>query len=501
MPSTHRLITVLLPLVVNTSGCVSESYKIETRVSGEGAIERAICQPAASVPESIRKHAGWQQTRAVGKPNKETAIRQMKPLISGDDKSVKANEKRGGYFAGWGRFANTGEIPDHFVLPAAGLDRQGRLLRDYRRRDLGLVVEHLWRETLTDVVELDDRRHARDELVRLSIDLGIATLEHRFKKKYRFGLLEKWARTTAAACVADMLDFDLQRSIRRSAYDEKEIQGRIIRILDRYGLKMADARGRLLKEVPENAGKRFVIPYVRGLLKQHVRDVSDRPLSEEAIEEILVWIGVVGSAEEMLDDRAGPEEDDGREKKLTPLEASWQAIVKKRFGSEKAYEARKGRLTTRIWGVYRSSFPFAIFGTVRPFDVSLRLPGEVVETNGTLSGGGEVVWRFNASEAFPTGYVMSCRSLETRDGSAVLLTKLAAADRRKLLLELVELIQDDKDPLLPVLRASATKKSWSPLEVYRRGLDRKEQAQELKRLDGLYRLLQLPLTGSGRAGT
>jgi hypothetical protein len=185
----------------------------------------------------------------------------------------------------------------------------------------------------------------------------------------------------------------------------------------------------------------------------------------------------------------------------TPLEAAWQAVIRKRFGSEKAYEAHKGRLTTRVWGVYRTPFPLAIFGTTRHFDVSLKLPGELVETNGTIGGGGGVYWRFDAGEAFPTGYRMSCRSLEIRGGAVLLLTQLKPADRRKVLLKLVELITAGDDPLLAVLRASAAKRSWSPLEAYRRGLDRTKQADEVKRLDGLYRLLQLPLSGSGRAGT
>jgi len=75
------------------------------------------------------------------------------------------------------------------------------------------------------------------------------------------------------------------------------------------------------------------------------------------------------------------------------------------------------------------------------------------------------------------------------------------ADRRKVLLKLVRLISADDDPLLAVLRSSADRKSWSPLVEYRRSLNRKKQAAEVKRLDGLYRLLQLPLSGSGRAGT
>ena len=501
MTSINNTVAILLPLVVSITGCVSEAYKIETRVHRDGTIERAICQPASSVSESVRKHAGWQQIRAVGKPNTETVIRQMKPLAGDGDKRKKANEKRGGYFAGWGQFSSAEEIPDHFVVPAAGLDRQGRLHREYRRHDLGLVVEHLWRETLTDVVELDDRRRASDELVKLMFGLGIATLEHRFQKKYRFALLEKWTRSTAAAFVADMLDLDLQAAIRRPSYREKEIRVRMIRILDRYGLKVADASGRLLKEVPDDADKRFVIPYVRGLLKQHVRDASGQPISEEAIDEILIWLGVVRSAEEMADVGTEPGAVDDKEKKLTPLEESWQAIIKKRFGSEKAFEATRRRMTIRIFGVYRSPFPFVIFGTGRPFDVSLRLPGRVVETNGKITGEGTVVWNFAASEAFPLGYEMGCRSLETREQSAVLLAKLKPADRLGVLLKLVDLVDGDADPLVAVLRSCATKKNWTPLEVFRRGLDPKKQANEVKRLNRLYRLLELPLSGSGRAAT
>ena len=493
-------IFALLLAVTATGGCTSESYKIETRIGSDGVIDRAICQPASGVPDAISKHDGWKQTRVVGKPTHETAIRQMKPLVGDDNEPKEANGSLEEHFAGWGRFANVAEIPDHFVLPAEGLDRQGRLVRSYRRRDLGLVVEHVWLETLTDVVQLDDRRHARDELVKLSIDLTIATFERRFNKRYRFGPLEKWARTTAAAFAADLLDYDLQLAIARRGHSEEEIQVRLIVLMDRYGLKIADARGRLLKKFPENSDEQFVIPFARKLLKQHVRDTSDKPLSEEAIEEILVWLEIVTPEQSADEDLDEPLEGDEPAKK-TPLEAAWEVVIKQRFKSEEAYEAHRDRLTTRIWGVYRIPFPVAIFGTTRHFDVSLKLPGEVVETNGTIRGGGEVVWRFDAVEAFPTGYPMSCRSLETRGGAAALLRGLKPADRRKVLLKLVGLIEADDDPLLAVLRSCAAKTSWSPLEAYRRGLDPKEQAEEVTRLEGLYRLLQLPLSGSGRAGT
>jgi hypothetical protein len=413
MASNRRNITALLVAVTATAtatagctaGCTSESYRIETRIDSDGVIDRAICQPARGVPDAIAKHDGWKQTRAVGKPTRETAIRQMKPLDFDDGKLKEGN-----------------------------------------------------------------------------------------------GPLEKWARTTSAAFVADLLDYDLQLGIARRRPSEKEIQVRLIVLLDRYGLKCADAHGGLLKTFPKNSGEQFVIPFARKLLKQHVRDHADKPLSEEAIEEILVWLEIVSPQQPADEDLDKPLEGDEATKK-TPLEEAWQAVIKRRFKSEEAYEAHRDRLTTRIWGVYRIPYPVQIFGTTRHFDVSLKLPGEVVETNGTIRGGGEVGWRFDAGEAFPTGYPMSCRSLETREGAAALLSGVKLVDRRKVLLRLVGLIEADDDPLLAVLRSSAAKKSWSPLEAYRGGLDLKEQAQELRRLERLYRLLQLRLPGSGRAGT
>jgi hypothetical protein len=505
MESTHRnIFAVLLGVSVTvTWGCTSETYKIETRIGSDGAIDRAICQPVSTVPDAISKHTAWQQTRVVAKPTRETPIRQMPRLVLDKDQPQQANGPMEEHFAGWGRFACVGEIPDHFVLSASGLDRQGRLVREYRRRDLGLVVEHVWVETLTDVVELDDRRHARDELVRLSVDLAIATLEHRFGTKYRFGSLEKWCRTTAAAFVADLLDFDLQLALRGRAISEEEIQHRMIVLLDRYGLKLADSGGRLLKTFSKTTNERFVIPFARRLLKQKVVDGAGQSLSEEAIEEILVWLEIVTpeqSDEPEAEDDAG-DVVDAEAVKRTRLQQSWESVITKRFGSVEAYDSGRDLLLTRIWGVYRIPYPVAIFGTARQFDVTLSLPGAVVETNGTITDVGEVVWRFDSGQAFPTGYAMSCRSLEARDGADVMLGGLQPKDRRKAMLRMVGMIASDDDPLLSVLRRSAAKTSWSPLEVYRRSLDPKKQADEVKRLDGLYRLLQLPLSGSGSAGT
>ena len=280
------------------------------------------------------------------------------------------------------------------MLPAAGLDRRGTLDRRYHRRDLGLVVEHTWSETLVDVVELDDRRRARDELVKLGIDMAAATLGHQFGKTYDFSSLEKWSRTNLAAFAADLLDYDLQVAIQRRGHDDRQLQSRIIIILSRYGLKITGTDGRLLKEWPKDVAEKFFIPFVRRLLKTHVRDSSGKPVGDEAVAEIVSFVN---------QESAPP---------------AWQAVVKKRFGSEKAFDARTSQLATRIWGVYRPLFGMTLFGTSRQFDASMSLPGRVVETNGKITGAGTVVWDFAASAAYPLGYEMGCQSQKTRKQNA-----------------------------------------------------------------------------------
>ena len=92
------------------------------------------------------------------------------------------------------------------------------------------------------------------------------------------------------------------------------------------------------------------------------------------------------------------------------------------------------------------------------------------------------------------------RMVEVTAAAAELLGKFPAGQRRKTLLRLARLL-GDADELVPVLRQCVKKKSWSALETHRRGLDPKAKPGMVKQLDRLYRLLDLPRTGSGRVGT
>ena len=80
--------------------------------------------------------------------------------------TTQEHPKDTAYWIAGGHFKAANEIPDHVVfklrkeygVPAGKLERQ------YTRNDAVFVVEHRWRETLTDVVTLDGMRKAREEL-------------------------------------------------------------------------------------------------------------------------------------------------------------------------------------------------------------------------------------------------------------------------------------------------------------------------------------------------
>jgi hypothetical protein len=46
------------------------------------------------------------------------------------------------------------------------------------------------------------------------------------------------------------------------------------------------------------------------------------------------------------------------------------------------------------------------------FAFDLHLPGQVVESSGTIEGLDHVFWRFTGDRSFPDGYVMQARSIE-----------------------------------------------------------------------------------------
>jgi hypothetical protein len=112
------------------------------------------------------------------------------------------------------------------------------------------------------------------------------------------------------------------------------------------------------------------------------------------------------------------------------------------------------------------------------------MPGEIVETNGRLLGANRVRWDFEAAEAWPTGYPMTCRALEPRRDVQMALFDRTPLTERESMLAFCDLVAA-ADGLDAVLRDCRDRKSLDPLFAHRR---KDEQA-----VTGLFKLLGMPL--------
>ena len=66
------------------------------------------------------------------------------------------------------------------------------------------------------------------------------------------------------------------------------------------------------------------------------------------------------------------------------------------------------------------------------FAFDLHLPGQVVETSGTIKGPDHVLWRFTGERSFPDGYVMQARSIEIDlQGQKRILGRVAITDNEQ----------------------------------------------------------------------
>ena len=85
-----------------------------------------------------------------------------------------------------GTFSSPTEIPQHFRYTLEKCPELGasELTRSYDRSDYGFVVEHRWREKLTNIVTLSGFLKARDEFLDLAMPLAEKAIEQIYGGKY-----------------------------------------------------------------------------------------------------------------------------------------------------------------------------------------------------------------------------------------------------------------------------------------------------------------------------
>ena len=427
-----------LAALVLLAGCDPKTYRAETVLHGDGSISRAVYQPASETPDEARESAAWEvKTYAPRVPHDEwnDTIRSLPAATQDKDRP---------YFAAWGKFSATDQLPQTFRKAAPDGLPDGTLQLDYEREDLVLVVEHRWRETLTDVVTLDDMHRARRELVDLVIPLIEKTLKRGLGDDYDTTALVDWLHTTGTSLFFEMTDVLFDVGARGELDDSKKLFAALEPVISRYGLSLGDDTG---KVIDGDAVQAALAEYVRGVLKETIRRRDGQPVRPEVIDEIMQSIGI-------MDVPAGFE-------KSTRYEEAAKHVLAESHGSEEAFGLVIKPLVHRILGLYRGD----LLAAPRRFVYLLETPGVIVETSGELLSENRTQFEFSDAQAYPLGFSMSCRSLDLIRYETGFPVAGVFADRTHLF-AYVDLVRGNES-LLEVMRKCVSAGNIGPLQQAR----------------------------------
>jgi hypothetical protein len=444
------------------TGCPVNHYRGETVLNEDGSVRRAVYQPGEPPSGETLTKQGWDKVAWAPPPEKAEGV----PF----DLLPRADPPEGNaarYYVAWGTFKGARELPEtvRFAAPKGSGVADGTLAREYGRTDYVFVVEHRWRETLTDVVTAEGMRKARDELADLAIGLGADTFDEALGKEYDASGLVKWAKGEAKEWLADLTDFAFEYcSTHKGPEAEKGLGEGIVKVCARHGLVLTDADG---KPLDGDAANKALEDFFVGLVTKHVRKRSDgTAVSKETVRD---WL-------EELNKPRGEKEPPNR------FQAAAEKAITAKFKTTDAFWEKVAALAVRIGGLYRIPY----FGNTGRFDYVLKVPGEVVETDGEILGGDRVRWRFDERAAYPLGYPMACRSLAPQVALQKDLLKGQPLVGREAMLDYVGLVRGN-DALLAAVEECRKQKKVAPLYGRRRlGM------AEAKEVDRLLKLLGLP---------
>ena len=357
------------------------------------------------------------------------------PLVDVDEESS--------YLAAWKKVGPGEKLPDHYLKIGSDESFGSRLKQRFRRRDLGLMIEYDWEETLTDVVTLEGMRTARDEAVELYLELLEPTLQRSLGEEYDISELMTWFRNEGSAIFADLTDtmYDFARSelrtIERNTYEAK-FQQRIEGILKAHGLAgLFDDNGKL--QEPE------ALHLVTNLVQNKIKRHDGETVSPDVVTDLLDAFGGEGSKKKSALRRK--------------LQQEWKLAIRSRPGGQDAVDKRLRNLLTRIHGVHGQILTISS----QRFQYTMTVPGFLIETNGRVLGVDRVQWTFHEIDAWPSGYAMRCRSLLDQTEMIPELSAWQKAHGRELLPRLAELVSDHPK-LIDTLKNCRSAGTLSPLK-------------------------------------
>lgn len=250
-------------------------------------------------------------------------------------------------------------------------------MRSYECEDYGFVREHRWRKTLTNIVTRDSFLEARDEFLELALPKAALAIEQVYGKSYDVKGLEHYLREDGRRFLeeAALVFYDLAAQHRPAA--EQPLAFAVL--ARRFGLDLIDPAGNLVTgEESETRLKSFF----RHRIALGIRHRDGSRLTEPEIQSILDCSDA------------------------SPYSRAWSVYWKQH---EQEFETQLLPHIVQMTGHYNATF--GLFGNENPiFAFDLHLPGQLVETSGTIKGPDHVLWRFTGDQSYPDGYVMKARS-------------------------------------------------------------------------------------------
>jgi hypothetical protein len=461
---------MLLLAGLGSAGCATV-YRSETVLHDDGSVERAIYQPANDTPAAAKVEVVWKQATYAPDPDGLEKQGQSGPITS---LAVLPAAQERPYFAAWGRFKSARELPEHVLMKAPEGSKlpDGKLVRDTSRKDYVFVVEHRWRETLTDIVTQANMRRARGELADLLISVAADTFDEAVGKEYDGGALFKLLRTEGKPWLSEATDFGfLYCATHKGPAAQAGLLDGLAEICAGHGLVLK-AQGKFLDD---KAMEKALDDFAIALLVAKVRRKEDGKAVDRA------------TAAAWWRELKGKNDDPGQPQPEVFAPAAKKVIATK-YGGQEAYNQRLGALVARVFGLYWGDLIF----NLRSFDYTMTMPGEVVETNGEILAANQVRWQFGARDAYPLGFAMTCRSLVPQLAAQRELLKGQPLEGREELLRFADLV-NGQERLADALRDCRKQKKMAPLYEYRaRAQQMQAGGDEVKRANALLKVLKLP---------
>ncbi len=445
-------------LVVVTQAACYESQYIHTVVHPDGSVDRAVVQSPGLTPDAARRPGLWQEmklTKTAPELPWDGSLASLVPASRKDEET---------YVAARGHFASVADLPDHYGEWTVDRSAHSRLVRSYSARDLGLVTEHVWTETLTDVVGPDEARQAREEWAAINRKLLEGALGAGLGPAYEYAAYLDWVTGSMRAFASALLEarVEARAGAMGGRLSDAAVDELATRIAARAGLPLDEAGiNKLVREK------------TTALVRRRDGTAVDAGLLESVARGILDF-GDDGAIFSTASDPTAARLKGGRDQ-----------VIAREFGGPEAFSPRMKGLLERALGIgYADS--------ERVFNVSLRVPGTIVETNGVLWSDGDTEWSFKLADAALFGFTMRCRSLEAPPDRQQALLSATPLTGRPALLRFVTLVEAAPE-IQDVLRRSVRDHTMAPLEI----LSRRGRTSPGSHADGNGRKARRPARTAG----